>query len=193
MKSILSFCFILISFVSFGQSDDLFRDPERAKEFFDGRKYEVPGYGTLTLTLNKAQTNREADKRKEMKADDEEVELVFDVTVKRLNAKKKDKGDYKVNILIYLTEKDDPDTDPNRGMYVDFSLMRQIIFPIKGFPSLYTIFADGDLYFWKLTYKKYSLADFKRIKLQTVDSSSAQDIEKVYTKCEYVRCPPSTK
>ena len=55
------------------------------------------------------------------------------------------------------------------------------------------IFADGDLYFWKLTYKKYSLADFKRIKLQTVDSSSAQDIEKVYTKCEYVRCPPSTK
>lgn len=193
MKSILSFCFILISFISFGQSDDLFRDPERAKEFFDGRKYEVPGYGTLTLTLNKAQTNREADKRKEMKADDEEVELVFDVTVKRLNAKKKDKGDYKVNILIYLTENDDPDVDPNRGMHIDFSLMRQIIYPIKGFPSQYTIFADGDLYYWKATYKKYTLNDYKKIKLQAVDTNNMYNVEKVYSKHEYVRCPPSTK
>jgi hypothetical protein len=180
---ILIFTMLYFSVNSFGQSNNLFNNPEAAKTFFDGKIYEVPSYGTLTFSLNKALTKLEADKRVKDGSYDELVDLVFDVSVKRNNVKKKDKGDYKVSMTIYLTEEDDPDADPNKGYSMDFTLSRQIIYPIKGFPSQYTVFADGDLFFWKYEYKKYTFEEYKRIKLEKKNTQSE-------TKLTLIQCNP---
>jgi len=161
--------FLLVSSAVFSQNTSLFSNPEAAKSFFEGKIYEVPGYGTLTFTLNKSATKIEAEKSMNDQSYDEQVKLVFDVSVKRNNVKKKDKGDYTVYMTIYLSDKDDPDTDPNMGYAMDFILKRQVIYPIKGFPAFYTIFSDGDLYYQKWIYEKYTFEEYKEIRLKKMD------------------------
>ena len=176
---IFLFIALLSSVCAFGQGNNLFNNPEEAKTFFDGKIYEIPSYGTLTFSLNKAVTKLEADKSIKDGSYDEQVRLVFDVAVKRNNVKKKDKGDYKVMMTIYITDDDDPDTDPNKGYSMDFVLQRQIIYPIKGFPSQYTVFSDGDLYYWKYEYKKYTFEEYKKIKLEKLNTLSEMKLSLV--------------
>ncbi len=181
MKNLILVFFTFLGFAAFGQVGGLFNNPRAAEEFFNGRVYEVPEFGTITFKLNKTATRNSVEGRERDGSADEIVDLVFDVAVKRKDARKKDKGDYMVNIKIYLSENGDPDTDPNKGFAMDFSLVRNIVYPIKGFPSLYTVFADGDMYYQKYTYKQYSLEEYKNIILKLENRN--KDL-----KVEYVRC-----
>ena len=181
MKNIL-ITLLLIPTIGLSQSSNLFSNPEAAKTFFDGKVYEVPNYGTLTFTLNKSLTKDEEEKSIRDKSYDEQVKLVFDVSVKRSNVKKKDKGDYNVYMTIYISEKDDPDTDPNQGYAMDFTLKRQIIYPIKGFPSQYTVFSDGDLYYHKYDYKKYTFQEYKEMQIKRINPASSVTIS--YIQCK---------
>lgn len=181
MKNVL-ITLLLIPIIGISQSSNLFSDPEAAKTFFDGKVYEVPNYGTLTFSLNKSLTKDEAERSMRERSYDEQVKLVFDVSVKRNNVKKKDKGDYNVYMIIYISEKDDPDADPNQGYSMDFTLKRQIIYPIKGFPSQYTVFADGDLYYQKFEYKKYTFQEYKEMRIKKINPSSNVSIS--YIQCK---------
>jgi hypothetical protein len=181
MKNLIFVFFALCGVTVFGQSEGLFNNPEAAEAFFNGRVYEVPGYGTITFRLNKLATRNDAERRERDGSSDEMVDLIFDVAVKRKDARRKDKGDYMVDVVIYLSENGDPDMDPNKGYVMDFSLVRNIVYPIKGFPSQFFVFSDGDLYFQKYNYKQYSFEEYKKIILQ--QENRIKDV-----KIEYVRC-----
>lgn len=174
------FCCIL-SQISIAQTSGLFNDPEAARQFFDGREYDVPGYGSITFEFNKSATKNSEDARMRDGSYDEMVDLIFDVSVKRKDSKKKDKGDYQVSMVIYLQSDGNINENPNQGYSMDFTLARQIIYPIKGFPSFYTVFSDGDLYFMKYDYKHYSFDEYKLLKLK--EKNTLKDVEIQYIKC----------
>ena len=169
------------------QSENLFNDPEATKDFFNGKVYEVPNFGTLTFKYNKAATKAAAERHEKSNAADEVVDLVFDIAIKRNNKKKKDKGDYRVEIRINLDEKEDINTNPNKDLCFEFSILRESIYPIKGFPDNYVMFSDGDLYFRKFDYKKYSLKEYKAKKLNSNNMDPDSDV-----KVTLIQCKPLT-
>ena len=144
------FSLLLIYFVGYnsrliGQIENVFKDPEATKALLHDREYEIPNYGTVKFKINKAQTKYWEEAHQKDGSSDEVVEITFDAIVKRSNSKKRDKGDYRADIRIKLDESEDVCVDPNKHYAMDFSIMREIIYPVKGFPYMFTLFADGDL------------------------------------------------
>jgi hypothetical protein len=144
------FSLLLIYFAGYnsrliGQIENVFKDPEATKALLHDREYEIPNYGTVKFKINKAQTKYWEEAHQKDGSSDEVVEITFDAIVKRSNSKKRDKGDYRADIRIKLDESEDVCVDPNKHYAMDFSIMREIIYPVKGFPYMFTLFADGDL------------------------------------------------
>jgi hypothetical protein len=184
------FCLLLIYSLGnsnrlFGQIENVFKDPEATKALLHDREYEIPNYGTVKFKINRAQTKYWEEAHQKDGSSDEVVEITFDAVIKRLNSKKRDKGDYRADIRLNLDEGDDVCVNPNKYYTMDFSIMREIIYPVKGFPYMFTLFADGDLYYWKFDYKKYSFEEYKSKKLA---DQNFLDKEMKYSlvKCNYI-------
>ena len=111
--------------------------------------------------------------------------LVFDVSVKRNDAKRKDKNDYLIEIEIPSTEYDD--IDPNSTYSKSFQIYSgknssSAFFPITGFPSNYHLFADGELYYGKKSYKKMPFLEYKKNILNDINHIyPKKSIDYIYT------------
>ena len=184
------FCLLLIYSSGYnsrliGQIENVFKDPEATKALLHDREYEIPNYGTVKFKINKAQTKYWEEAHQKDGSSDEVVEITFDAVIKRSNSKKRDKGDYRADIRLNLDEGEDVCVNPNKYYTMDFTIMREIIYPVKGFPYMFTLFADGDLYYWKFDYKKYSFEEYKSKKLA---DQNFLDKEMRYSlvKCNYI-------
>lgn len=167
-RSVIIFLLTIISIHSIAQSRNIFESKESVKNFLDGKKYLVPEYGSLKFDYNSRETKKWAELREKDKTDDEKIDVVFDISVKRNAAKKKDRGDYQVSLQIDLSDPEGQNYSPVLSYANSFFLLRSVIYPIKDFPSVYILFADGDLYFEKSTYQNISFQDYKSNVLQNI-------------------------
>ena len=71
---------------------------------------------------------------------------------------------------------------PNEKYWATFTISREAIYQVKDFPSLYVIFADGDIYFQDWQWTSYSFQEAKERYLsgQTMDEES---LNIQYKKC----------
>jgi hypothetical protein len=146
---------------AFSQSPNIFENPDVLEEFLDKKTYEVPEYGTIRFDFNNRDTKKMREKREADGADDEVVDLIFDVTIKKKQSRRKEKIGYKVEMKIDLRDPENPEFNPMSDYVNTFLLARNVIYPIKGFPSLYHLFADGDLFFAKVNWKSIPFSEYK--------------------------------
>jgi hypothetical protein len=195
----MKFCFtILIVFVfSFNvsaQSPNIFSSPESIVDFLDGKTYIIPDYGMIKFEYNKSDTKRMKESRIKDGADDEMADLIFDVSIKRNQSRRRDKTGYKIEINVNLKDPENLDSDPNEGYMNSFMLARNVIYPIKGFPSIFNLFADGDLYYMKVRYKKMPFNEFKNNIINgNKFSYKSSNIGTDNATINYIKCPPATR
>jgi hypothetical protein len=176
----------------YSQTNNLFSDPKLLKEFLDGKTYIIPNHGTITFEFDNSETRRMRDVRTKDGADDEVIDIIFDVKIKRNNSKRRVKGDYKVELKIDTNEYLEGEQDPRKKYLNTFSLMRNIIYIIKDFPSYYTLFADGDLYYTETKFKNVSLSEFKSTMITGEVNPFAffGDLNNKYSSSRYIKCVP---
>ena len=195
MKS--TFILLIISLIvplnSFSQRINIFSDPNNLKEFLDKKTYIVPNYGEIRFDFDNKETKDWAERRIKDGADDEVVDLVFDVSIKRNQVRKKDKYDYEVTIRV------NPDNsqlltndDPSEKFVNSFLLARNIIYPIKDFPSYFALFADGDLYFQETSWEPISFEFFKSVYTKPTKGGSFMLTNPFneYINTSYIKCTP---
>jgi len=188
--------FGLSIFKTNAQEPNIFSNPDNIVEFLDGKTFTVPNYGIIKFEYNKSDTKRQKEFRIKDGADDEIADLIFDVQIKRNDSKRKDKAGYKIELQIDLNELDNRSTATSSpssatGEYVQyFALMRNVIYPIKNFPYMFHLFADGDLYYEKFDYKKVSFADFKNDYLSAKDKLGGMFFNEKYVTKSYIKCIP---
>lgn len=198
MTTIRYFFFFVIQtlfyYDSFSQVPNIFESPSILKDFLDRKTFNVPEYGTIRFDFNNSDTKRMRDAREKDGADDEVVDLIFDVTIKRNEARRKDKSGYKIELKIDLRDPSSTVADPASDYINYFMLARNIIYPIKGFPSNYYLFADGDLYFSKVLWKKIPFNDYKSIMTSTKKGSlvflNMNDSFREYVTTSFIKCTP---
>jgi hypothetical protein len=188
MKLIFTFLFSLISFVSFSQEKNIFSSTESLKTFLDNKTYSVPGYGTISFNYNTIETKFWKEKREKDKSDDEQIDVVFDVSVKRNSAKKKEKTDYQILLRVDLSDPEGQDYNPILSYSNVFLIARSTIYPIKDFPSVYILFADGELYFEKTIYKQVSLKDYKASVLLNTKPIGFIGTTNLFSNTKYIKC-----
>jgi hypothetical protein len=180
------------------QEPNIFSKPDNIVEYLDGKTFTVPNYGIIKFEYNKSDTKRLKESRIKDGADDEIADLVFDVQIKRNDSKRKDKAGYKIELKIDLNDADNGSTAASSpyapyGEYVQyFALMRNVIYPIKNFPYMFHLFADGDLYYVKSDYKKMSFAEFKNGLISAKDNLSGLGFEN-YASRTFIKCTPVNK
>ena len=193
-KLLFLFAILTLTLVknSFSQTPNIFSDPKLIKEFLDGKTYLIPNYGTITLEFNNSETRRMKEVREKDGADDEVYDLTFNVAIKRNKAKKKDKGDYKIELKIDTNEYLQGEQDPSKKYLNSFTLTRNVLYPIKDFPYNYTLFADGDLYYTEIKYKEVCFNDYKSAIVSGEINPFAffADFNKRYSTSKYVKCLP---
>ncbi len=178
----------------FGQSPNIFESPNVLKEFLDKKTYIVPEYGTIRFDFNNSDTKRMRDSRERDGADDEVVDLIFDVTIKKNQSRRKEKTGYKIEMKIDLRDPENKDSNPSSEFVNSFLLARNIIYPIKGFPAFYHLFADGELYFSQVNWKNVPLNEFKSLVTTTRKGDfkfGLQSIDKEYATTTYIKCIPA--
>lgn len=196
------FIIILLIFkisASLGQSPNIFESPEILKDFLDKKTYIVPEYGTIRFDLNKSETKKMRELREKDHADDEVADLIFDATIKRNQSRRKDKIGYRIEIKIVLTDPEDMERNvsDNGQMpeYVqEFQLARNILYFIKDFPVFYQLFADGELYFAKIKYKKLpTFSEYKSLVTMPINGPciKLKGIMQDYATTTYVKCMPT--
>lgn len=179
---------------SFGQSPNIFESPNVLKEFLDKKTYIVPEYGTIRFDFNNSDTKRMRDSRERDGADDEVVDLIFDVTIKKNQSRRKEKTGYKIEMKIDLRDPENKDSNPSSEYVNSFLLARNIIYPIKGFPAFYHLFADGELYFSQVNWKNVPFNEFKSLVTTTRKGDfkfGLQSIDKEYATTTYIKCIPA--
>lgn len=179
---------------SFGQSPNVFESPNMLKEFLDKKTYIVPEYGTIRFDFNNSDTKRMRDSRERDGADDEVVDLIFDVTIKKNQSRRKEKTGYKIEMRIDLRDPENTDSNPTSEFVNSFLLARNVVYPIKGFPSYYHLFADGELYFSKVSWKTVPFSEYKSIVTMTRKGDlkyGLQSIDKDYATTTYIKCIPT--
>jgi hypothetical protein len=68
------------------------------------------------------------------------------------------------------------------------------IYPIKGFPAYYHLFADGELYFSKVNWKNIPFSEYKSIVTMTRKGDfkyGLQSLDKEYATTTYIQCIPT--
>jgi len=176
---------------SFSQSPNIFESTNTLKNFLDRRVYIVPEYGTIRFDFNSGDTRRMRESREKDGADDEVVDLIFDITVKKNQSRRKEKIGYKVELKIDLRDPEVVELDPTSEYVHSFFLARNIIYPIKGFPAYYYLFADGDLYFSKVNWKNIPFGEFKAIATKTRQGGGyalSGMVDKDYATTTYIKC-----
>lgn len=179
---------------SFGQSPNVFESPNMLKEFLDKKTYIVPEYGTIRFDFNNSDTKRMRDSRERDGADDEVVDLIFDVTIKKNQSRRKEKTGYKIEMRIDLRDPESTESNPTSEFVNSFLLARNVVYPIKGFPAYYHLFADGELYFSKVSWKSVPFSEYKSIVTMTRKGDlkyGLQSIDKDYATTTYIKCIPT--
>ncbi len=166
MKITLTVAFVLMSLTNFAQGTNIFETKESVKSFLDGRTYIIPDYGTMRFEYNSNETKKWKERREKDQSDDEVLDVVFDLTIKRNAAKRKDKTDYQVTMKINLEDPQGQDYNPTESYANSFTVRRGEIYFIKDFPFMYILFADGDLYYQKVSYPKISFQEYKAARLK---------------------------
>jgi hypothetical protein len=165
----MKYFFIFFTFFSLSLSaQSIIIDPDNQEEtlikYLDGKSFNVPEYGIISFELNRKQLKEFKEKRKVNNEDGEDVELEFSVDIKRDTEKKKDRQDYSGMVRFYARN-DDQNTSlssPNASKYMyRIFIARHLIYPIKNFPSHFTLLADGELYFDKYNWKKMTFIEYK--------------------------------
>jgi hypothetical protein len=188
---------VLMLFVfkaSFGQSPNVFESPNVLKDFLDKKTYIVPEYGTIRFDFNNSDTKKMRDSRERDGADDEVVDLIFDVTIKKNQSRRKEKTGYKIEMKIDLRDPENADSNPSSEYVNSFLLARNVIYPIKGFPAYYHLFADGELYFSKVNWKNIPFSEYKSIVTMTRKGDfkyGLQSLDKEYATTTYIQCIPT--
>lgn len=184
--------FLIVLNSVYSQTNNLFSDPKLLKEFLDGKTYIVPNHGTITFEFDNSETRRMRDVRTKDGADDEIIDLIFNVKIKKNNSKRRVKGDYKVKLQIDTNEYLEDEQDPRKKYFNSFSPMRSVVYIIKDFPSDYTLFADGDLYYIETKFKNVSLSEFKSTMITGEVNPFAffGDLNNKYSSSRYIKCLP---
>ncbi len=185
------FLALFIHSKSISQVPNIFESPSTLKDFLDKKTYIVPEYGVIRFDFNNGDTKKMRESREKDGADDEIVDLVFDVSIKRNQARRKEKTGYKIEIKIDLRDPDVVDGNPASEYVNTFLLARNIIYPVKGFPAYYILFADGDLYFSKVNWKKIPFGEFKSVVTAPRKgdwSYGIQSVDKEYATTTYIKC-----
>ena len=193
----ITFLSILMLFIfkaSFCQSPNIYESTNALKDFLDKRSYIVPDYGTIRFDFNNADTKKMRDSRERDGADDEVVDLIFDITIQKKQSRRKEKTGYKVEMRIDLRDPEIVELNPTSEYVHTFLLARNVIYPIKGFPAVYYLFADGDLYFSKVNWKNIPFSEYKSIftKPKQGDGKYGTPLfDKEYATTTYIKCLPS--
>jgi hypothetical protein len=197
MKSIFTLLIILLiaPINSFSQRINIFSDPNSLKEFLDKKTYIVPNYGEIRFDFNNKDTKIMSERRIKDGADDEVVDLIFDVSIKRNEVRKKDKFDYKVEISVNPDYSQLINNDPTERFVNSFMLARNIVYPIKDFPSIFSLFADGDLYFHETSWDSISFEFFKSLYIKPTKgarfgSFMPTGVFDDYINTSYIKCIP---
>jgi hypothetical protein len=188
LKFIFSVLFALISFSCYSQENNIFSSSESLRAFLDEKTYSVTGYGSITFNYNSSLTKSWKEKREKDKSDDEQLDVVFDLSIKRNLAKKKDKADYQILLRVDLSDPQGQDYNPILSYSNVFLVTRNVIYPIKDFPSVYILFADGDLYFEKTIYKQVALKDYKTSVLLNTKPIAFNSPVNLFASTKYVKC-----
>ena len=195
MRNILLVLIILLIFPlnSFSQRMNIFKDPNSLKEFLDQKTYIVPNYGEIRFDFNNKDTKIMSEKRIKDGADDEVVDLIFDVSIKRNEVGKKDKFDYKVEISVNPDNSQLINNDPSGRFVNSFMLARNIVYPIKDFPSIFSLFADGDLYFHETSWEPISFEVYKSLFTKTTKGArfgyiAPTGVFDEYINTSYIKC-----
>jgi hypothetical protein len=189
------FIYIFLSLSGYTQTQNLFSDPEKIKDFLDGKTYTIPNYGTITFEYNNSDTRKMRESRIKDGADDEMFDLTFNVSIKRNKSKRREKGGYKIELKIDSNEYLEGEQNPSKKYIQSFYLMRNIIYPIKDFPYYYTLFADGDLYYVETKYKDISLNEYKAALVSGEVNPFAffADANNRFSSSRYIKCLPQKK
>lgn len=180
---------------SFSQRINIFSDPNSLKEFLDKKTYIVPNYGEIRFDFDNKETKDWAERRIKDGADDEVLDLVFDVSIKRNQVRKKDKFDYEVTIRVNPDNSQLINNDPTERFVNSFMLARNIVYPIKDFPSIFSLFADGDLYFHETSWDSISFEFFKSLYIKPAKGARfgsfiPTDVFNDYINTSYIKCIP---
>ena len=181
IKNSLIAGFLFVSGISFSQS---FTGRDHIIEILDGVEYEVPGFGVIEFEYSKKSDNNQSMRNGSQWGEKQKVP--FYIRIKRLNEKKWSRDDY----FAWLEMPSDYDNEfgranyesPNEKYWATFTISREAIYQVKDFPSLYVIFADGDIYFQDWQWTSYSFQEAKERYLsgQTMDEES---LNIQYKKC----------
>lgn len=191
-------CLFLITFLFLGNSHaqvpNIFETPESLKSYLNKKSFIIPDYGVIRFDFNASDTKKSQESRIKHGADDEIIDLIFDVSIKRNNARRRDKTDYQVSFRIELNDSENFDINSGPLYKQNILLARNIIYPIKGFPSMYQLFADGDLYYSKVTWKKVPFDNYKSFVTTSVKGNSIISDDspflKEYSTTSYIKCLP---
>jgi hypothetical protein len=188
LKFTLLFLLFFISLRLDAQTPNIFSSPDAIKNYLDGKTYIIPEYGIIKFEFNNSDTKKMRESRIKDGADDELVDLIFDVSIKRNQSKKRDKTGYKIEMKINLSDEDSDDGDPTESYFNYFFLARNVIYPIKKFPAFYYLFADGDLYYIKMNYKKMPFSEFKENLINKKNVFQLSSVENDYRTSSFVKC-----
>lgn len=153
-------------------------------DMLDGVQYDVPGFGTIEFEYSKKSDNRQS--LIDGYQWDEKQKVPFLIRVKRSQEKKFERDDYFAWLeMPSYFESETGRTNyesPNEKYWATFTISRDAIYQIKDFPSLYVIFADGDLYYQDWQWTEYSFAEAKdRYLNKDIADEESLDIE--YKRC----------
>ncbi len=156
-------------------------------DMIDEVSYEVPGFGTIKFEYSKR--SDDSQNWRGGSQFDEAQKVPFHVRVKRENEKRWERDDYFAwfEMPSYLERETGRENyeSPNERYWATFTISRDAIYQIKDFPSIYVIFADGDMYYqdWNWTTYSFEEAKARYLKMKTMDKDSV-DIS--YKKCNRI-------
>lgn len=145
-------------------------------DMIDDVSYEVPGFGVIKFEYSKRSDDNNSLRNGYQL--DEAQSVPFRVRVKRDNAKKWERDDYFAwfEMPSYLERETGRANyeSPNERYWASFTISRDAIYQIKDFPSLYVIFADGDIYYQEWNWTSYSFEEAKAryLEMKTMDEET---------------------
>lgn len=156
-----------------------FENTAQLIEMMDGAQFEVPGYGVIEFNHV-----RQID-RTSLANPDEKQNVTFSTKIRRLEEKKWERTDYFSRFEVPSWMGDEVgriDTDsPDSKYYLNFSINREVIYQIHDFPSIYVLFADGEVYFRNYIFSEHSFSEAKSLLL-----SNQLGLD---TRTSWVHCP----
>jgi hypothetical protein len=92
---------------------------------------------------------------------------------------------------INLRDSENAESNPTSEYVNSFLLARNVVYPIKGFPAYYYLFADGELYFSKVNWKNISFSEYKSIVTRPRQGDGKYFlplVDKDYATTTYIKC-----